>query len=86
MSTVTFKSGVIEVLLNPRNSTDGTGPISAPGLKVGDRLIALRFSSGVNIAYALDQYEGVVSVADEIQQVDFATSTPNQVLTFLRFG
>ena len=66
------------------------GPISVPGLKVGDVMIAISaadtsgsFGNGSLIGTAF--YEAVVSVDDEIQQ-NVSTTTPGATLvaTFFR--
>jgi hypothetical protein len=60
-----------------------TGPVSVPGLKVGDVVLAGSWGS-YGFSGSAGIFEGVVTVADEIQQVDGADNLTGIVLVIAR--
>lgn len=63
MPTVTTSFGVIKAEFDGR---DGAGPVSVPGLKVGDVVFVLTIN-GVDSNF-LRSYEAIITVDDEIYQ------------------
>lgn len=80
---VTIGPQLITVSFTGRN---GTGPISVPGVKVGDRFVYLYSTSvgNVNVITGGSPYmEVIISVDDQVQQTDvanYSTYTFNGVL------
>jgi hypothetical protein len=70
---MTVSAGPFVVTAFGLTGSNGVGPVSAPGVKVGDKVIwILITSSGGATSHQNpnDFMEAVVSVADEIQQRD----------------
>jgi hypothetical protein len=66
-------------------ASNGAGPISAPGLKVGDRAIAVFLTSSGHVSHQNpgDFVEAIISVDDEIQQLDTSNLSTSTVDVFL---
>lgn len=65
---------------------NGSGAVSVPGLKVGDRVISCYLINN-NVWQAAGQaYEYIVSVNDEIQQLGGSFSTETVELVLIRGG
>lgn len=69
---MTVSIGPSLIVVSNVSGINGLGAISAPGLKVGDTTIAVLITSGGVPANAGigGEVEIVVSIADEIQQID----------------
>lgn len=67
------------------NGRNGDGPVSIPGLKVGDWVVARLLLPSGSPSFGGSPFENVVSVDDELQQTDSITDWSSSTFKTLFF-